>query len=128
MEQFNYTYSAKQQEEIQNIRKKYVAPEEDKMEQLRKMDQGVSQKAAMSSLIVGIIGALLLGFGMSLIMTDLNEILGSYKDFRIIIGSAIGIAGIGLVCYAYPLYNHTLQKEREKIAPEIIRLTDELMK
>lgn len=32
-----------------------------------------------------------------------------------------------LVCCAYPVYTHTLLKEREKIAPEIIRLTDELM-
>lgn len=127
-ETFNYTYSAKQQEEIKNIRKKYAVPEEDKMEQLRKLDESVTQKATMVALIVGTIGALILGFGMSLAMTELNEILGSAKSFGIIIGSMIGVVGIALVCYAYPLYNRTLQKEREKIAPEIIRLTDELMK
>ena len=44
------------------------------------------------------------------------------------VGIGIGIIGIVLVCMAYPIYNRTLKKEREKIAPEIIRLTDELMK
>lgn len=127
-ETFNYTYSAKQQEEVKNIRKKYAMLEEDKMEQLRRLDNSVTQKATMVSIIVGVIGALILGFGMSLTMTNLNEILGFAKSFGIIIGSIIGVFGIVLVCCAYPLYNRTLQQEREKIAPEIIRLTDELMK
>lgn len=127
-ETFSYTYSAKQQEEVKNIRKKYAVPEEDKMEQLRRLDNSVTQKATKVSIIVGVIGALILGFGMSLTMTNLNEILGFAKSFGIIIGSIIGVFGIVLVCCAYPLYNRTLQKEREKIAPEIIRLTDELMK
>lgn len=127
-ETFNYTYSAKQQEEVKNIRKKYAVPEEDKMEQLRRLDNSVTQKATKVSIIVGVIGALILGFGMSLTMTNLNEILGFAKSFGIIIGSIIGVFGIVLVCCAYPLYNRTLHKEREKIAPEIIRLTDELMK
>ena len=45
-----------------------------------------------------------------------------------IIGICVGIIGIVLVSLAYPVYNRTLKKEREKIAPEILRLTDELMK
>lgn len=125
---FQYTYSAKQQEEIKNIRKKYAAQEEDKMEQLRKLDQSVTQKATTGALIVGILGALILGFGMSLSMTNLNEILGSAKVFGILIGSIIGGVGIVLVCFAYPLYNRILRKERERIAPEILRLSDELLK
>lgn len=125
---FKYTYSAKQQEEIKNIRKKYAMPEEDKMEQLRKLDNSATQKATMLSIIVGVIGALILGFGMSLAMTDLNEIFGVAQIIGMIIGSIIGVFGIALVCSAYPLYNRTLQKEREKIAPEILRLTDELLK
>ena len=44
-ETFTYTYSAQQQEEIKNIRKKYLAPEEDKMEQLRKLHHSATQKA-----------------------------------------------------------------------------------
>lgn len=127
-ETFNYTYSAKEQKEIQNIRKKYVAPEEDKMERLRRMDAGVMQKATVASLIPGIIGALLLGFGMSLVMSDLSRMLGFNQNIAMFIGIMIGIIGIALVCSAYPLFNHVIKKERAKIAPEILRLTEELMK
>lgn len=125
---FNYTYSAKEQEEIKAIRKKYAVQEqtEDKMAQLRRLDAGVYSKASTASLVVGIIGALIMGIGMSLVMTDIGEMLGTV--LAMIIGISIGIVGIVLVCLAYPIYNRTLKKEREKIAPEIIRLTDELMK
>lgn len=129
-ETFNYTYSAKEQDEIKAIRKKYAAPEEteDKMAQLRRLDAGVTQKASVISLVFGVIGALILGFGMSLAMTDLGEILGSYRGMAMLFGIIIGIVGIVLVSLAYPLYNRIVKKEREKIALEIIRLTDELMK
>lgn len=127
-ETFNYTYSAKEQDEIKAIRKKYATPEEieDKMTQLRRLDASVTQKATTVSLVVGIIGALIMGIGMSLVMTDIGNILGT--TLALIVGIGIGIIGIVLVCMAYPIYNRTLKKEREKIAPEIIRLTDELMK
>lgn len=127
-ETFHYTYSAKQQEEIKAIRKKYAAPEEDKMEQLRRLDASVTRKASVWSVTVGIIGALIMGFGMSLVMSELSEILGSYKDLAMVIGIMTGLVGISLICCAYPIYNHTIQKERKRIAPEILRLTDDLMK
>lgn len=127
-ETFNYTYSAKEQEEIKAIRKKYGTPEEteNKMVHLRRLDAAVTQKATTISLVFGIIGALIMGIGMSLIMTDIGKMLGT--ALALIVGIGIGIIGIVLVCMAYPIYNCTLKKEREKIAPEILRLTDELMK
>ena len=127
---FNYTYSAKEQEEIRNIRKKYAAPEktEDKMEQLRRLDAAVTQKATVVSLVFGVIGALILGTGMSLAMTEIGEMFGLQGATAMLVGILIGIIGIVLVCVAYPIYNRITKKEREKIAPEIIRLTDELMK
>ena len=127
-EPFYYTYSAKEQEEIKAIRQKYAAPAptEDKMTQLRRLDAAVTQKATTVSLVFGIIGALIMGIGMSLVMTDIGNILGT--TLALVIGIITGIIGIILVCLAYPIYNRTLKKEREKIAPEIIRLTDELMK
>lgn len=127
---FNYTYSAKEQEEIKAIRKKYAAPEqaEDKMAQLRRLDAAVTQKATTVSLVFGIIGALILGIGMSLAMTDIGKMIGLAGGMAMLIGILIGIVGIVLVCVAYPIYNCIIKKEREKIAPEIIRLTDELMK
>ena len=127
-ETFNYTYSAKEQEEIKRIRKKYAAPaeEEDKMAQLRRLDARVYSKATTASLVVGIIGALIMGIGMSLVMTEIGAALGTMLSM--IIGICVGIIGIVLVSLAYPVYNRTLKKEREKIAPEILRLADELMK
>lgn len=127
---FNYTYSAKKQEEIKAIRKKYTEQpkEEDKIAKLRRLDAGVTKKATTVSLIVGILGALILGFGMSLIMSDLSDIMGLQQNIAIIIGVIVGIIGIIPVSVAYPLYNSIVKTERKKIAPEIIRLTDELLK
>ena len=125
-ESFNYTYSAKQQEEIKAIRKKYEAPEENKMEQLRRLDASATQKATTRSMTVGIIGALIMGLGMSIIMTDIGAVFGSFLSM--LVGIVIGIVGIVLVCLAYPTYHRTLKAERERIAPEVLRLSDELMK
>lgn len=125
---FSYTYSAKEQQEIKNIRQKYTAHEEDKLETLRNLDRSVTCKSSAVAVTVGVIGALLLGLGMSLFMTDLGESLGFIGNLPLIIGVAVGIVGIVTVCTAYPLYNHTVNRERDKITPEILRLTDELMK
>ncbi len=122
---FKMTYSAQQQEEIDQIRKKYVPQEPDKMEQLRALDAGATSRATMYAIIVGVVGALLLGAGMSMMMTEFGAMLGSS---RFLVGIGIGVVGIVLVACAYPLYQRILKKEREKIAPEILRLTDELMK
>ena len=128
---FEYTYSAKDQAEIKRIREKYVEPAEkkfDKMEQLRRLDNGVTQKATVVSLVFGIVGTLLLGFGMSLFMTDLSEMLGAHKNMAMPLGIIIGVMGGVLASLAYPVYNFVSKSLRKKIAPEIIRLTDELMK
>ena len=129
-ETFKFTYSAKQQEEIRAIREKYTAPEqtEDKMQRLRRLDATVTQKATTMSLVLGIIGALVLGSGMSLAMTEIGTSIGLKGATAMLIGILIGIVGIVLVCIAYPVYNCIVKKQREKIAPEILRLTDELMK
>jgi len=126
---FSYTYSAKEQEEIKAIREKYVAPaEEDSMTKLRRLDRGVTKKATTVALMIGIVGALVMGMGMSLAMTDIGELLGLYRELALLVGIGIGVVGIVLVSLAYPIYNAIVKKERQKIAPEILRLTEELMK
>lgn len=119
-ETFQYTYSAKEQEEIKKIRQKYMPKEPDKMEQLRKLDHQVTQKGTAAAIAVGIIGSLILGIGMCCAMV--------WMGIWFIPGIIIGIIGIAIAAIAYPLYKHVIKKEREKIAPEIIRLTGELMK
>ena len=122
---FEYTYSAQRQHEVEEIRKAYLPKEEDKMEKLRRLHSIPTQKAQSASIAVGVIGALILGTGMSLCMTDLGAVLGS---LAFVLGIMIGLAGIILVALAYPIYNRTLKKERERIAPEMLRMTDELLK
>lgn len=117
---FSYTYSAKQQDEVKRIRQKYQPQEEDKMERLRKLDASVSKKASTVSIILGVIGTLIMGSGMSFAM------VGPTAWF--IPGIIIGVVGIAVIALAYPTYTHITKKERERIAPEILRLTDELMK
>lgn len=117
---FSYTYSAKEQEELKKIRKKYVPEEENKMEQLRRLDQSVTRKGTTISIITGVIGALILGVGMCCVMV--------WEGVWFVPGIIIGLIGMCVAGAAYPAYNYVTKKEREKIAPEIIRLTDELMK
>ena len=123
-ETFEYTYSAAQQAEIRRIRKKYMPPQENKMEQLRRLDASASRKAQVWALTLGILGALIMGTGMSMAMTDIGAVLGR---LAMLAGIIIGIVGMAIAALAYPVYNAILKKERKRIAPEILRLTEELM-
>lgn len=127
---FSYTYSAKEQAELKKIREKYTprTEAEDKMERLRQLDKSVTQKATVVSMIFGIIGTLILGFGMSLIMTELSEMLGLYEKLSTVIGVIIGVLGGVIAGIAYPVYNFVSRRERERVAPEVIRLADELLR
>ena len=127
---FRYTYSAREQAEIRRIRDKYTdgAPEEDKLARLRRLDARVTAKAQCVALCLGVVGSLILGTGMSLCMTDLSEILGPHRNIAIALGILIGVIGGVLAAMAYPMYNRITEKEKKRVAPEILRLTEELMK
>lgn len=117
---FHYTYSAEEQAQIKHIRSKYVAKEESKIERLQRLDASATQKAAMVAIVVGVVGTLVMGLGMSLCM--------AFDSSWFIPGIVIGVAGLVVVALAYPLYNHELKKQRQRIAPQILQLTDELLK
>lgn len=121
------TYSAGECEEIEKIRKKYTPAEPDKMKRLRDLDASAGKKALTVFLALMIVGALVMGFGMSLAMTELGETLGMSEKISMTVGIAIGLVGIILLALSYPISNATLKRERKKIAPEIIRLSDELI-
>lgn len=127
-ETFLYTYSAKEQAEVEAIRRKYLPPEENKLEQLRRLDNSAHQKAQAWAITLGTLGTLILGTGMSLFMSELGIQLGLEEGIAMLIGILLGIAGLMLVALAYPAYNQILKKERRRIAPQILRLTEELMK
>lgn len=127
-EKFHYTYSASQQEEIHKIRNKYLmdsaAEAVDKMEQLRQLDAWVTRRATIPALALGVIGTLVMGAGMSLVMTDLGEYL--HLASTLMPGIIIGLVGMVGVIFAYPLYHCILKRQRRKAAPQILKLTEEL--
>ena len=113
---------------VQKIRTQYTEKEHTGLDALKALDTKVKRPANVFAYIFGSIGAIVMGSGMSLTMTEIGDIFGSSREAAMLIGILIGIGGIALVSLAYPLYNRIVKKERQKIAPEIIRLTDELMK
>lgn len=119
-ETFEYTYSAKQQEEIEKIRKKYLPKEENKMELLRKLDKDVTKPGMICSLVIGIIGCLLFGMGMCCVLV--------WAESFFTVGIVIGIAGMAVMGAALPVYQKITAKERKRIAPQILALTEELSK
>ena len=115
---FEFDYSAKKQKEIEEIKKKYLPKEEDKMETLRKLDRIAEQKGTMYSVIVGTIGTMLLGIGMSITMTGAAAYM--------VLGIIIGLVGIAVLVPAYPIFKKVTEEQRKKIAPRILALTEEL--
>lgn len=127
---FRYTYSAREQAELQRIREKYVSSErsEDKMARVRSLDRGATKRAQTVAIILGVLGALIMGMGMSLAMTELAASLGIAATLVMPIGIGVGLCGMLLCALAYPIYLLVLRRARARIAPEILQLTEELMK
>ena len=125
-ETFEYTYSAKQQEEIEKIRNKYLPKQESKMEQLKKLDKSAEKPGTITAIALGTIGSLIMGAGMSLAMTDLSAILGMDSLQAVVIGIVIGIIGMAVAGVAYPVYVSITKKQRAKIADQILKLSEEL--
>lgn len=114
---FNYTYSAAQHAEVEKIKKKYQTPtEENKLEALKKLDRSVETPASIAALVIGIVGILIMGLGMSMVMVWENYLLGVI----------IGIIGILICLPAYPIYKKISEKRRRKLAPQILRLAEEI--
>lgn len=117
-ESFSYTYSAKQQEEVKSIRQKYIPSGESKMEQLRKLDRSATRPGKAVSIIVGIMSTLVLGIGMCYTMVWTQYFIP---------GIAIGIVGMAGIGMAFPIYSAMAKRRRKKLAPEIIKLSGELI-
>ena len=117
-ENFEYSYSAERQSEIEAIRKKYLPREEqeNKMEQLRKLDASVGTRALIASMALGILSALVFGVGMCCFLVWSLWVLGA-------ILCVVGIVGMLVAPW---LYRKLVEKRKAEIAPEILRLTEEL--
>lgn len=117
---FHYTYSAAQQKEIRQIRAKYDPQAMDKLEQLRRLDRRATRKARVFTALIALAGALLFGIGLCCALV--------WKDCMIWPGLPVGVAGIALIIAAFPLNKRLIRRQREKIAPQIMQLSDELLK
>lgn len=117
---FTYQYSAKRNQEVENIRKKYLPSEERKIEILRKLDNRVQSAGILPALCIGIIGALLFGIGMCF---GLDVLAGAGW-----LAVFFGVIGAITMIPAYPVYRYIARKTKTKLTPEILRLSEELMK
>ena len=113
-ETFTYTYSAQQQEELRRLRDRYLPPAETTLDQLRRLERGVTRKGTLVSVAAGTAGALLLGLGMCCTMV---------WSGLFVPGVAVGLAGIAAMAAALPLYNRVTRRERQKLAPLVRELT-----
>lgn len=118
---FEYEYNAATQEEIKRIRKKYMeeTEEEINLDRLRRLDAIPEQKASAVSLFVGITGMLLFGAGLSCCLL--------WADTLFTFGILIGLIGLAGIAAGYPLFEHIKKREQKRLAPEILKLTDELL-
>lgn len=116
MADFEYTYSAPEQEEIRKIREKYIPKEETTLEKLRRLDAQTERPGMVASLSLGVVGTLIFGTGMCCCL-----VWSMY-----LIGVVVGIVGAVTLALAYPAYVRITKKQREKIAPQILALTEEL--
>ena len=111
---------------VQKIRTQYTEKEHSRLDALKEMDRKVKRPANVFAYVFGSLGAIIMGCGMSLVMTDLGAVFG--LENPVIPGVVIGIMGMILAAMAYPTYRRILRSERQRIAPEILQLSEELMK
>ena len=117
---FNYTYSAARNKEVESIRRKYMPHEESKLETLKRLDYRVQTAGMIESLCFGIIGALVFGVGMCFF---LDVFAGAAWLTAILM-----ICGTLLMIPAYPIYRRVARKTKAELTPEILRLSEEIMK
>lgn len=115
---FNYDYSASQNEEAERIMRKYTgeAKEYSDIEKLKMLDRKTEAPGQIAAMTVGVIGTLVMGAGMSIVM-----VMG-----ELILGIILGIAGIGIMLAAYPLYKKITADRREKVRDEMLALSEKI--
>lgn len=111
---------------VQKIRTQYTQKEHTELDALKKLDSKVKLPANIFAYSFGTLSALVMGSGMSLIMTDISDIIGMTAPM--LPGLAIGIVGLVMVIVNYPLYRLILNSRRKKYAEEMIALSDKIMK
>ena len=111
---------------VQKIRTQYTEKQHTQLDALKALDAKVKKPANIFAYIFGILSAIIMGCGMSLVMTDIGAMLGMSNTMTL--GIIIGVVGLLLAVINYPIYKGILSSRKKKYAQQIIALSDELMK
>ena len=117
---FSYNYSAARNKEVESIRRKYMPREESKLERLKKLDLRIQMAGTIESLCFGIVGALVFGIGMCFF---LNVFAGGAW-----LTALLMVLGAVIMIPAYPIYRRITRKTKAELTPEILRLSEEIIK
>ncbi len=112
---------------VQKIRTQYMEKDntENDLDMLRELDAEVKRPANLFGYIFGSIAAIIMGTGMSLVMTDIGEQLGISNTMPL--GIVIGVIGMLMAIVNYPIYNKILSSRKEKYAGRILKLSEKIM-
>ncbi len=110
---------------VQKIRTQYTEKQHTELDALKALDAKVKKPANVFAYTYGSVGAIVMGAGMSLVMTDIGAIIGMTSTM--VPGIAIGVVGMGMALSTYPIYKKILNSRRNKYAPEIMKLSDKIM-
>ena len=111
---------------VEKIRSQYTEQEHTELDVLKALDAKVKKPANVFGYTYGSIGAMVMGAGMSLVMTDIGAILG-IRD-TMVPGIAVGIVGLIMSCTTYPIYKKILSARKKKYARQILELSERIMK
>lgn len=110
---------------VQKIRAQYTEKQATELDALRKLDAKVKRPANVFAYIFGSISALIMGVGMSLVMTEIGAVLGIAN--AMILGIVIGVAGMLMAIVNYPIFKGILASRKKKYASEILKLSEKIM-
>ena len=123
---FSYTYNAPENQEALNIRKEYLPRQKTELETLKALHAKVKKPANVFAYTYGSVSAVIMGAGMSLIMTNIAEVIGLGAD-PMIPGIVIGVVGMAMALINYPIYKAILNARKKKHAQEILALSEKIM-
>ena len=110
---------------VQKIRTKYTEKQHTGLDELKALDAKVKKPANTFGYTYGCVSAIVMGTGMSLIMTDIGSVVGLAS--AMVPGIAIGVVGLGMALSTYPIYKRILNSRKKKYAPEIMALSEKIM-
>ena len=110
---------------VEKIRSQYTEQEHTELDELKALDARVKKPANVFAYTYGSISAIIMGAGMSLVMTDIGAVIG--LESAMVLGIAIGVVGLGLALSTYPIYKNMLNARKKKFASRIMALSDKIM-